>query len=193
MPENLPAEFVPVSAVGGIREETLPRVFAQHPEELALRGDPEVRERAALEVGDQGVLPCRPAFDEAPGEALLRNTVERLQSEAVGLDPLAIHPGQRSIDVGEDPDLGRTRTVIVGGEDALEERSGRARLMRVQCKQSRCSFFHVRLSWEQSSPPSYWIISFLFRQYCEDPVVAVTLGGSAHLVPYQRPKPDRIE
>src|ERR671911_410181 len=176
MSENLPAEFVPVSTMRRVGEETFPRVLAQHPEELALRRDPKGREHAALQIRDQGVLSFRPAVYEEYAEALFGGTIQRPQPEAVSLDPISIRSGQSSIDVGDDPDLGRTRTVLVGGEDALEERRGRARLMGVQCKQSRCSFFHVRLPWERFSPPSYWIISSLFRQCCEAPVVTVALG-----------------
>src|SRR5215204_4473845 len=147
MPKNLPAHLVPVPAVGGIREEPLPHVFAHHPEELALRRDPEVRERAALEVRDQGILPFQVAVGEVRAKASLRGTVQRLQSEAVGLDPLSIYAGQRPIEVRCGPDLPRARTVLVGGEDALEERPYRTRLVRIQRKQSRCSFFHVWLPW----------------------------------------------
>jgi len=37
----------PSGTVRGVGEETLPRVLAQHPEELALRRDSDFRERTA--------------------------------------------------------------------------------------------------------------------------------------------------
>jgi hypothetical protein len=87
-----------------------------------------------LEVGDQGVLPFRSAVGEVVTEALLRGTVKRLQPEAVVLDPISIRPDQCTIDVRDGPNLLRARTILVGGEDALEERRGRTRLVRAQCR-----------------------------------------------------------
>src|SRR5215212_1275375 len=107
-------------------------MLPKHPEELALRRDVEVRERAAFEVGDQGVLSFRLAVDEGYIEAPLRGTVQGLQPESIGLDLISIRPGQRPVEVRDDTDLLRARTVLVGREKALEDRRGRPSLVGAQ-------------------------------------------------------------
>lgn len=121
----------PSGTVRGVGEETLPRVLAQHPEELALRRDSDFRERTAPEL--RSGRPAPPAGSPRRARRnVVHGTVQRLQPEAVGLGLVPVGSGQRPIEVRGDPDLLHARTVLVSGEEALEECRGRPSLVEAQ-------------------------------------------------------------
>src|SRR5215216_1406513 len=100
------------------------------------------RTRAAAGLGFSGAHRApelrsgRPAPPAGSPRRARRNvvhgTVQRLQPEAVGLGLVPVGSGQRPIEVRGDPDLLHARTVLVSGEEALEECRGRPSLVEAQ-------------------------------------------------------------
>src|SRR5215212_6599867 len=143
MAQKPPGQLVAVAAVGRVGEETLLKVGEQRLEEVALRRDSEVRELFPLEFGYQSVLLGGNAVGEGHAVALAGSEIQRRQADPVGLGPLPIRARQSTVHVGESADLGRPGTVLVGGEEALEERSRRPCLVWGQNQQCRCLSRHA--------------------------------------------------
>jgi hypothetical protein len=58
--------------------------------------------------------------------------IQRRKAQPVGLRFVPVRARESAVHIGEDADPGRAGTILVGGEEALEDRRGDSRLVGVQ-------------------------------------------------------------
>jgi hypothetical protein len=126
-----PAQLVAVPAVSWIGEESLLKVVPQHFEKVVLARDLKIGECILLQAGYQGVLLIGLAVGKARLITSTGGAIQCRQTKPVGLDLVPVRTCQGLVYVGEDADLDRTWTVMVGRKEAFEDRRGRPRLTGV--------------------------------------------------------------